>query len=96
MFTLVASHIDPFEAQIAGGLLQLEGVDAHVGDEQLALANRECRLALGGTRLRMPSEHAERACAVLRAMQAGEYALDDDGTSDPRRRCPTAEPRRAA
>jgi hypothetical protein len=81
MFTIVASYIDPIEAQIARGLLRSEGIDAHVGDEQIALANWEWRLAIGGTKLRVPTEHAERALAVLRAMEAGEYALDD-GTDD--------------
>lgn len=77
MFTIVASYIDPIEAQIACGLLVSEGIDAHVGDEQIALANWEWRLAVGGTKLRVPIEHAQRAHAVLRAMEAGEYALDD-------------------
>lgn len=81
MFTIVASYIDPIEAQIARGLLATEGIDAHVGDEQVALANWEWRLAVGGTKLRVPTEDAERARAVLRALDAGEYALDD-GTVD--------------
>lgn len=77
MFIIVASYIDPIEAQIARGLLAAEGIDAHVGDEQIALANWEWRLAIGGTKLRVPTEDAERARAVLRALDAGEYALDD-------------------
>jgi hypothetical protein len=78
MFIIVASYIDPIEAQIARGLLASEGIDAHVGDEQVALANWEWRLAIGGTKLRVPTGQAERARAVLRAMEAGEYALVDE------------------
>lgn len=77
MFTIVASYIDPIEAQIARGLLVSEGLDAHVGDEHIALANWEWRLAVGGTKLRVPDGQAARARAVLRAMDAGEYALVD-------------------
>lgn len=78
MFTIVASYIDPIEAQIARGLLASEGIPAHVGDEQIALANWEWRLAVGGTKLRVRSEHAARAREVLRALDAGEYAIADD------------------
>lgn len=77
MFTIVASYIDPIEARIARGLLVAEGIDAHLGDEQVALANWEWRLAVGGTKLRVPSAQAGRARAVLRALDAGEYALDE-------------------
>ena len=81
MFTLVASYIDPIEAQIARGLLVAEGIDAHVGDEHLAVANWEWRLAIGGTKLRVPTAQAERARDVLRAMDAGDYAIDDDANA---------------
>lgn len=77
MFTIVASYIDPIEARIARGLLVAEGIDAHLGDEQVALANWEWRLAVGGTKLRVPNAQAGRARAVLRALDAGEYALDE-------------------
>src|SRR5690606_21114921 len=73
MFTTVASYLDPIQAQIARGLLAAEGIDAHVGDEHLALANWEWRLAIGGTRVRVAEADAERACAILHAMEAGEY-----------------------
>lgn len=78
MFTLVASYLDPIEAQIARGLLVAEGIDAHVSDEHLAVANWEWRLAIGGTKLRVPAEQAERARAILQAMKAGDYAIDDE------------------
>ncbi|CAN5648618.1 hypothetical protein BH23PSE2_BH23PSE2_10240 [soil metagenome] len=77
LFTTVASYIDPIEARIAQGLLVSEGIDAHLGDEQIALANWEWRLAVGGTKLRVPSAQAERARSVLQAMEAGAYALED-------------------
>ena len=78
MFTTVASYLDPIQAQIARGLLVAEGIDAHVGDEHLSLANWEWRLAIGGSRVRVADADAGRAGAILRAMEAGEYAIDDD------------------
>lgn len=79
MFTTIAHYTDPIEAHLARGRLLSEGIDAHLGDEHLAVANWEWRLAVGGVKLRVAQRDAERACAVLRAMEAGEYALDGEG-----------------
>jgi len=78
MFTTVAHYTDPIEAHLARGRLLSEGIDAHLGDEHLAMANWEWRLAVGGVKLRVADRDAERARVVLRAMDAGEYALDVD------------------
>ena len=87
MFTTIASYPDPIQAQIVRGLLASEGIEAHVGDEHLALANWEWRLAIGGNRVRVAAEDAERALRILRALEAGEYAIDDDAApADPQRR----------
>ena len=83
MFTTIASYLDPIEAQIARGLLLSEGLEVHVGDEHLTVANWEWRLAIGGTRLRVPTAQATRAHEILRAMEAGEYAIDDDAAPAP-------------
>lgn len=76
MFTTIAHYTDPIEAHLARGRLLSEGIDAHLGDEHLAIANWEWRLAVGGVKLRVADRDAERARVVLRAMEAGDYALD--------------------
>src|SRR5690606_41768457 len=78
MFTTVASYLDPIQAQIARGLLVAQGIDAHVGDEHLPLANREWRLAIGGSRVRVAAADPGRGAAIRRALQAGEYARGED------------------
>ena len=83
MFTTVASFHDPIEAHIACGRLRAEGIAAHVADAHMGLANWEWRLAIGGTRLRVPTAQAARARDILRAMDAGEYAIDDDAAPAP-------------
>jgi len=83
MFTTVAHYTDPIEAHVARGLLVSEGIAAHLGDEHLALANWEWRLAVGGVKLRVADKDAQRARDVLSAMEAGHYALDDNGDADP-------------
>lgn len=97
MFTTVAAYIDPIEGQLALGLLQAEGIPARLDDTGTAIANWEWRLAIGGMRLRVPDAQAMHARRVLAALDAGEYALDeetwpddasDDGGSHPT--CATA------
>jgi hypothetical protein len=83
MFIIVARYPDPLEAQIARGLLQAEGIDAYLGDEHAALANWEWRLAIGGAKLHVPAAQAERAREVLRALDAGAYAIDDEAAPAP-------------
>lgn len=79
MFTTVASYSDPIEAQLALGLLQAEGIPGRLDDIGTAIANWEWRLAIGGIRLRVPDAQAVHARRVLAALDAGEYALDEDG-----------------
>lgn len=84
MFTTVAHYHDPIEAHIARGLLASQGIDAHLGDEHLALANWEWRLAVGGVKLRVPQEQARQARDILHAAESGEYMLDEEeGEDDP-------------
>lgn len=83
MFTTVARYHDPIEAHIACGRLCAEGIDAHVADDQLGLANWEWRLAVGGIRLRVADDDAERALRVLRELDAGGYALEPEAGADP-------------
>lgn len=85
MFTTVAHYHDPIEAHIARGLLASQGIDAHLGDEHLVMANWEWRLAVGGVKLRVPSEQVQHARNILRAAEAGEYVLDEEeDTADSR------------
>lgn len=84
MFTTVAHNHDPIEAHIARGLLASHGIDAHLGDEHLMMANWEWRLAVGGVKLRVPQEQAQHARNILHAAEAGEYVLTDKDPADPR------------
>ena len=80
MFTTVARYHDPIEAHIACGRLCAEGVDAHVADDGVAIANWEWRLAVGGTRVRVAEADTERARRILRELDAGGFALEPDDT----------------
>jgi hypothetical protein len=91
MFVTIARYPDPIEAHIACGRLRAEGIEAHVADDQIAVANWEWRLAVGGTRLRVPEAEAERAHCVLGELDAGGFALDADDGADPALQTPPRE-----
>lgn len=76
MLVTVARFTDPLEAQIACGRLRAEGIDAHVADAHMGLANWEWRLAVGGTRVLVEESDADFARKVMRDLDAGHYALD--------------------
>ena len=76
MLATVARYADPLEAHIACGRLRAEGIDAHVADAHMGLANWEWRLAVGGTRVLVDEADAERARGIVRDLDAGAYALD--------------------
>lgn len=82
MLTTVARFTDPLEAQIACGRLRAEGIDAHVADAHMGLANWEWRLAVGGTRVLVDEADVEFARKVMRDLDAGRYALDDESTDE--------------
>ena len=82
MFTTVARFHDPIEAHIACGRLRAEGIDAHVADAHMGLANWEWRLAVGGTRVLVDEADVEFARKVMRDLDAGRYALDDESTDE--------------
>src|SRR3546814_7870870 len=65
MFTTVAHYTDPIEAHLARGRLLSEGIDAHLGDEHLAMANWEWRLAVGRS-----EEHTSELQSLMRISYA--------------------------
>ncbi|NZA25886.1 DUF2007 domain-containing protein [Luteimonas sp. SJ-92] len=83
MLVIVATYTDPLEARIARGLLEAEGIEAHLGDEHSALGDWQWRLAIGGVKLRVPEEQRMHAQRVLQALDDGAYAIDDEGGAPP-------------
>lgn len=82
MLHTVARFHDPIEAHIACGRLRAEGIDAHVADDQLAVANWEWRLAVGGVRVQVAEDDIELARRVLKELDSGGFALEPDPLPD--------------
>ncbi len=68
---VVATFDDIFNAHLALGRLQSEGIDAVLADEHLVQTDWLYSIAVGGIRLRVPEKDAARAAALL--------ARDDSG-----------------
>ena len=61
----VATFTTPLEAELARGRLEGEGVEAHVADGELVTADWTMSNAVGGVKVRVAAEDADRARAVL-------------------------------
>lgn len=74
----IAQFNDPVDAQLLQGRLQAEGIPAFLADEHLVQANRLLAIAVGGVRVQVAGDDVERARAVIAALAAGHYALDEN------------------
>ncbi|MBR9829165.1 MAG: DUF2007 domain-containing protein [Oceanospirillales bacterium] len=85
MLVTIARYTYPYEAQIARALLDSEGVDAFIADEQTINMQWLYSDALGGVRLQVKAEDAERA---LRLLQEDREALLVEEKGEDRPACP--------
>lgn len=69
----IASYLYPYEAHLAKGLLESQGIKCLVFDEEIVHANPFISTAVGGVKLLVHHSEAERALAILR-----EVATEED------------------
>ena len=77
---LVARYLNPMDAQVLVARLQQEGLAARVADADTVYANGALfgSLMLGGVRVMVPESQLEEALRIRSAVDAGEYAIDED------------------
>ncbi len=73
----IASFETAFEAHLALGLLQAEGLPAVIADEHMVSLYSALTYAVGGVRLLVREPHMARARAILAARQRGDYRIDE-------------------
>lgn len=73
----VAAFETPFDAHLARGLLEAEGLRVVIADEHVVSVNAALTYAVGGVRVLVPERHAERARAILAARAKGDYQIDE-------------------
>jgi Putative prokaryotic signal transducing protein len=72
---VVEAFVSPWDAHICRGLLESEGISASLLNQHHISVQWPMALALGGVRVCVDPNSAERAKAVLAARDAGEYEV---------------------
>jgi DNA-directed RNA polymerase subunit RPC12/RpoP len=93
----IARYETPWEAHLARGRLEVEGIPASIADEHLIGANFALSYAVGGVKLKVSTDDLSRARKVLADLRSGafEEALADE-LGEPVDACPACGSRRLA
>ena len=75
-FVTVATFDFSTDAHIALGRLEAEGIEAHLMDEHLVQTDLLYSIAVGGIKLQVEPQDAERALAILAEDHSDE--IDED------------------
>ena len=76
-FVTIFSTLDWHQAQAFRGRLEAEGIPIYIGDAHTNQTDALLLPALGGFRIRVPTERVREAKESLAAIQAGKFALDE-------------------
>jgi hypothetical protein len=74
----VETFSSPWEAQLACACLQAEGIEAVIADEHFFRLYGALSNALGGVRLQVRPEHADRAAELLRDRRPVFYVVKEE------------------
>lgn len=78
-YTLLSQYLSPLEARIDAGLLNSEGIDSLLLDENMVWNNQMYAQAIGGVKLLVPKCELENALNVLDKLYQGKFAITDEG-----------------
>ena len=73
---VAARYFTAAEAYILRNRLELEGIPATVTDDNMA--QTVWSIPVGGVRVLVPESDIQRAREIVRAIESGDYALDND------------------
>lgn len=73
----IARFFTAMEALILKSRLEVEGVPAIIADANIVQTNPLLTMAVGGVRVLVPESHLDRARNIARAIERGDYALDE-------------------
>lgn len=79
-FVTIATFNELTEAHIMKGRLEAEGILCFLGDEHIVGAQPFYAVAVGGVKLKVTTQDAEEAFAIMAKIQGGtsEYLYNDD------------------
>ncbi len=87
-FTTVASFVNPWEAYIAKGRLEAEGLKAFIAHEHHIWVNWPISQALGGVKVQVLYEDKKTAEIVIKSHLQGEYEIENNGAETQVNKCP--------
>jgi len=70
----VSSYINAWDARIASGRLEAEGIPTIIVDENYILQNWAISQALGGVKIQVPVDRADEAKKIIAALGKDEFA----------------------
>jgi hypothetical protein len=73
----IARFFTAMEAHILQSRLEADGVPAIVADANIVQTNALLTMAVGGVRVLVPEAYLDQALEIVRAIERGDYALDD-------------------
>ena len=76
-YKLLAQYLSPLDASIEAGLLQSEGIDAILLDENIVWNNQVYAQAIGGVKLLVNNKEFEQAQTILNELYQGKYTIND-------------------
>lgn len=76
-YKLLAQYLSPLDASIEAGLLQSEGIDAILLDENIVWNNQVYAQAIGGVKLLVNNKEFEQALTILNELYQGKYTIND-------------------
>lgn len=76
-YKLLAQYLSPLDTSIEAGLLQSEGIDAILLDENIVWNNQVYAQAIGGVKLLVNNKEFEQAQTILNELYQGKYTIND-------------------
>ncbi|MEQ4923469.1 putative signal transducing protein [Proteus hauseri] len=76
-YKLLAQYLSPIDASIEAGLLQSEGIDAILLDENIVWNNQVYAQATGGVKLLVNDKAFEQAQTILNELYQGKYNINE-------------------
>jgi hypothetical protein len=86
-FVTVARRFDPIAAELLRGRLAADGIPARLADVHLVQTYSLWAAALGGVRVMVPASWAPQAMRAIAAVEKGELALEDAGSTGDESSC---------
>ncbi|HCR3336899.1 TPA: DUF2007 domain-containing protein [Morganella morganii] len=78
-YALLAQYLSPLDARIEAGLLESEGIEVMLLDENIVWNNQMYAQAVGGVKLLVNQDELTRAQEILADYHHGDFGINDEG-----------------